>query len=105
MRIIDADKIPYVKCSDSNIGIGDFAYKLEIDRMESVDAIPTQAVKDAIAEIIEEKDFAYADFEQYKVDILGVNPEYVEDELPNDDFRYGMERCLEIIKKHTGVNI
>ena len=51
------------------------------------------------AEIQEEKEYAYADFEQYKVDYLGVDREYVCDELPNDDFRYGMERCIEIIDK------
>lgn len=57
-------------------------------------------IKDAIAQIIAERDFAYADFEQYKVDVLGVDPEYVEDELPYDDYRYGIERCIEIIRKH-----
>ena len=62
------------------------------------------AIEDIKAEIIEEKDFAYADFEQYKVDILGVDSEYVEDELPYDDFRYGMERCIDIIRKHMGVS-
>jgi len=56
------------------------------------------------AEINEEKEFAYADFEQYKVDYLGIDREYVCDELPNDDFRYGMERALEIINKHTKGN-
>ena len=61
--------------------------------------IPLDDIK---AEIREEKEFAYADFEQYKVDFLNVDPEYVEDELPNDEFRYGMERCLEIIDRHTG---
>jgi hypothetical protein len=50
-------------------------------------------------DIFEEKDYAYADFEQYKVDYLGIDPEYVCDELPNDDFRYGMERCIEIIDR------
>ncbi len=52
------------------------------------------------AEILEEKEWAYADFEQYKIDCLGVDAEYVEDELPQDDFRYGMERCVEIIDKY-----
>lgn len=52
------------------------------------------------AEILEEKEYAYADFGQYKVDYLGVDAEYVEDELPQDDFRYGMERALEIIDKY-----
>ena len=62
--------------------------------------ISMSVIEDIKAEIIEEKECAYADFEQYKVDYLGVDPEYVEDELPNDDFRYGMERALEIICKH-----
>ena len=57
-------------------------------------------LEDIKAEIVEEKESAYADFVQYKVDYLGVDAEYVEDELPNDDFRYGMERCIEIINKH-----
>lgn len=52
------------------------------------------------AEILEEKEHAYADFEQYKVDYLGVDAEYVEDELPQDDFRFGMERTIEIIDKY-----
>ena len=52
------------------------------------------------AEILEEKEYAYADFDQYKVDYLGVDSRYVEDELPYDDFRYGMERCIEILDKY-----
>lgn len=52
------------------------------------------------AEIIEEKECAYADFERYKIEYLGVDEETVMDELPNDDFRYGMERCIEIIDKY-----
>ena len=60
-----------------------------------------QNVLDKIrAEILEEKDCAYADFEQYKVDYLRIDAEYVEDELPQDDFRYGMERCIDIIDKY-----
>ena len=47
-------------------------------------------------EIIDEKDFAYADFERYKEEVLGVEP----DELPDDDFRFGMERAIEIIDKY-----
>ena len=47
-------------------------------------------------EIIDEKDFAYADFERYKEEVLGVEP----DELPDDDFRFGMERAIDIIYKY-----
>ena len=52
-------------------------------------------IKQARKQIIDEKDFAYADFEQYKEEVLGVEA----GELPDDDFRYGMERCLEILNK------
>ena len=52
------------------------------------------------AEILEEKECAYADFERYKVEYLGQDPEDVLDSLPNDDFRYGMERAIEIVDKY-----
>lgn len=52
------------------------------------------------AEIFEEKECAYADFERYKVEYLGQDWEDVYDSLPQDDYRYGMERCLEIIDKY-----
>lgn len=52
------------------------------------------------AEILEEKEYAYADFERYKVDYLGQDWEDALDSLPQDDFRYGMERAVEIINKY-----
>ena len=75
-------------------GCGDFSKRKEQkkDTMEVLDKIR--------AEILEEKECAYADFDKYKVDYLGVDSRYVEDELPYDDFRYGMERCIEIIDKY-----
>ena len=48
-------------------------------------------------EILDEAEYAYADFDQYKEDILYAEP----DELPDDDFRYGMERAFEIINKYS----
>ncbi len=77
--------------------------KLERVRLKDVEIMnePKTNVLDNIrAEILEEKDYAYADFDQYKIDYLGVDAEYVKDELPQDDFRYGMERCVEIINKY-----
>lgn len=50
-------------------------------------------IKDGIKD---EADYAYADFDQYKADILDAEA----DELPNDDFRYGMERAIEIINAY-----
>ena len=51
----------------------------------------------AIEQMIEEKEAAYADFDEYKRNVLGVDDI---DDLPNDDFRYGMERCIEILKRN-----
>ena len=62
----------------------------------------SEVLDDIKAEIREEKDFAYADFERYKVECLGQDWNDVYDSLPQDDYRYGMERCLEIINKHIG---
>lgn len=54
---------------------------------------PKEPVLDKIKdEIVEEKEYAYADFERYNED-LGQDWE--------DDFRYGMERCVEIIDKYN----
>ena len=70
----------------------DERYELEYEQAE-----PKTDVLDEIrAEIIDEKDFAYADFDRYKEEVLYVEP----DELPDDDYRYGMERCIEIIDKY-----
>ena len=52
------------------------------------------------AEIAEEKEHAYADFERYKVEYLCQDWEDALDSLPQDDFRYGMERCIDIIDKY-----
>lgn len=52
------------------------------------------------AEIFVEKKYAYANFEEYKVEFLGQDEEDALDSLPQDDFRYGMERALEIIDKY-----
>jgi hypothetical protein len=52
------------------------------------------------SEILEEKECAYANFEAYKIDYLMQDEEDVLDSLPQDDFRYGMERAIEIIDKY-----
>lgn len=63
---------------------------------KAIKALEQQDVLDKIrAEILDEAEYAYADFDRYKEDILYAEP----DELPDDDFRYGMERAVEIIDK------
>ena len=60
-----------------------------------------ESVLDKIrAEILEEKECAYADFERYKVEYLGQDWEDALDSLPQDDFRFGMERAIELIDKY-----
>lgn len=63
--------------------------------LPTADVIPLAKVKQAREQIIDEKDFAYSDFDMYKEEVLNVES----DELPDDDFRYGMERCLQILDK------
>lgn len=62
--------------------------------------IPVSLLDKVRAEILEEKECAYADFERYKVEYLGQDWDDVYDNLPQDDFRYGMERCIDIIDKY-----
>lgn len=49
--------------------------------------------KELREEIAKEAELAYADFDEYKESVL----ETESDDLPDDDFRYGMERCMVII--------
>ena len=64
------------------------------------EAEQTSALGKIKAKLIEEKECAYADFERYKVEYLGQDWSDVYDSLPQDDFRYGLERCIEIINKY-----
>lgn len=49
-----------------------------------------------IAEIWEEAEWAYSDFDDYKATVLEVEI----DELPDDEFRFGLHRAVEIINKY-----
>ena len=85
--IEDIQKLPPV--TPKGVTITDFADRCrECGREKVLDKI--------IAEILDEAEYAYADFDRYKDDILHADS----DELPDDDFRYGMERAVEIINKY-----
>ena len=63
----------------------------------AIKALEQEPILDKIrAEIDEEADYAYADFDRYKEDILHAES----DELPDDDYRYGLRRAIEIIDKY-----
>lgn len=76
--------------------------KITIDSCKgAIELLKQEPILDKIrAEILEEKECAYADFERYKVEYLGQDWEDVLDSLPHDDFRYGMERAIELIDKY-----
>lgn len=82
---------------------------IDIDVNDDLFAL-TNAIRNGIPlskiinQIEDEKDFAYADFERYKVECLGQDWEDAYDGLPDDDFRYGMERALDIICEHIKEN-
>ena len=58
--------------------------------------IPKDVLHKIKEEIKDEAEYAYADFDRYKEDILHSEP----DELPDDDYRYGLLRAIEIINKY-----
>lgn len=58
--------------------------------------IPVSVLYRIMEEIDDEAECAYADFDEYKCDVLHAEP----DELPDDDFRYGLRRAIEIINKY-----
>lgn len=67
------------------------------DRLQNLVDSYIIKLKNIREQMCEEKNCAYADFERYKVEYLGQDWEDVSDSLPQDDYRYGMERCIEII--------
>lgn len=99
MKLIDTDNLkPDTEWSEYYDEFMSYSQR-QIRDAEEVKAIPLDKIKQAREQIIDEKDFAYADFERYKVECLGQEWEDVYDSLPADDFRYGMERCLEILNR------
>ena len=68
-----------------------------IRRAEIIDdkaADATTKIDLVVQQLREEAEYAYADFDKYKAETLGADA----DELPDDDFRYGLERAIEVIK-------
>ena len=101
-RLIDVDEVkkryPIME-NDFGMVINESLHK-ELDKIPTVEAISKAdmvAILDKIrAEILDEAEYAYTDFDEYKYDILHAEP----DELPDDDFRYGLRRAIEIINKY-----
>ena len=96
IKISEEDYLTFSELSEKE-KINDLSYYERV----IANGIPLKRELDKIrAEILEEKECAYANFEAYKIDYLMQDEEDVLDSLPQDDFRYGMERAIEIIDKY-----
>lgn len=90
----------------TTVSLGRFPYKgivmyalnairrAEIIDAEAADKEATTKIDLVVRQLREEADYAYADFDEYKAETLGADA----DELPDDDFRYGLKRAIEIVK-------
>ncbi len=86
MRLIDADKFKG-KVIASHTGSG-------VVKLVAIDDVPTAYDPDKVVEQLEdEKEFAYADFDEYVNEVCPcLDAEY------DDLFNEGLERAIEIVK-------
>jgi len=90
-------KLFYQQCGGANSLITvktAFDMLLSLPTILKADKESTTKIDLVVRQLEEEADYAYADFEEYKKEVLGADF----DELPDDDFRYGLKRAIEIIK-------
>lgn len=67
-----------------------------IDKSTAADMSEHNKIKEAIAQLEEEKEFAYADFEEYNEEVLG----YDDTDVCERDLCYiGIARAIDILKK------
>lgn len=57
--------------------------------------VPVYKLKNLVDKLQDEKDYAYANFDEYKLDVLGCDDV---DDLPNDDYRFGLNRAIELLQ-------
>lgn len=103
-KLIDADKLePDTEWDDYYDEF--MSYSLcQIKNAPIVKAVPIYKLKNLVDKLQDEKDYAYANFDEYKIDILGCDDV---DELPNDDYRFGLNRAialLQVLIAESGVN-
>lgn len=67
----------------------------QIKNAPTVKAVSIDKLKNLVDKLQDEKDYAYANFDEYKIDVLGC--ENVDD-LPNDDYRFGLNRAIELVQ-------
>lgn len=67
----------------------------EIVNKPTFKAIPIYKLKILVDKLQNEKDYAYANFDEYKVNVLGCEDT---DELPDDDYRFGLNRAIALLE-------
>ncbi len=67
----------------------------EIVNKPTFKAVPIYKLKSLVNKLQDEKDYAYANFDEYKIDVLGCEDV---DELPNDDYRFGLNRAIALLE-------
>ena len=95
-KLIDADKLitdMNTRAEEEYLEFRDIRNMVEY--APTIHAIPLDKVKALIHQLNEEKELAYADFDEYKASVLGIEA----DELPEDEYRYGIERCLQLLNR------
>lgn len=92
MNVIDRDR--YQK--DLLSAYDDVSMELDVlDSQPTVKAVLIDKLKNLVDKLQYEKDYAYANFDEYKLDVLGCDNV---DDLPNDDYRFGLNRAIKLLQ-------
>lgn len=95
MRLIDADKLELdTEWSDYYDDYMSYSQS-QIKSAPTVKAVPIDKLKNLVDKLQDEKDYAYANFDEYKLDVLGCDDV---DDLPNDDYRFGLNRAIVLLQ-------
>lgn len=67
----------------------------QIKSAPTVKAVPINKLRNLVNKLQDEKNYAYANFEEYKINVLGCEDT---DELPDDDYRFGLNRAIALLE-------
>lgn len=95
MELINKSKLePDTEWSDYDEGFSSYSAG-QIKNAPTVKAVPINKLRNLVDILQDEKDYAYANFDEYKLDVLGCDDV---DDLPNDDYRFGLNRAIELLQ-------
>jgi len=94
-RLIDADKLePDTEWNDYDDDFVSYS-AIQIKNAPTVKAVPIYKLKNLVDRLQDEKDYAYANFDKYKIEVLCCDDVY---DLPDDDYRFGLDRAIELLQ-------